>query len=137
MIVLPVGSVGSRPRLAIDSDACRSVSAVQVVPPSLVTKMPPLVEPAKIVFAPSAGSGKNGLDRAGLGPVGRGITALHRGERPKARRWPLRDKRLIDLKLREGGARPQQSDRADKPTHAFQHRHPPRTMATGRPRYIC
>src|SRR5437016_14279363 len=39
--VLRVGSVGSRERLAIESDACLSVSGAQVVPPLVVFQMPP------------------------------------------------------------------------------------------------
>src|SRR5262249_20951008 len=58
MMVLPDGSVGSSPRLAIESEDCLSVSAFQVAPPSCVTKTPPLVVLMNIVFGPSAGSGR-------------------------------------------------------------------------------
>jgi hypothetical protein len=58
MIVRPVWSVGSSPRLAIEREACLSVSGVHVVPPSVVRKTPPLTEAANIVFAPNTGSGR-------------------------------------------------------------------------------
>src|ERR1700730_13698651 len=49
--VLRLGSVGSKARLAIESDACWSVSGVQVAPPSLVLQMPPAGVPMKNPFA--------------------------------------------------------------------------------------
>jgi hypothetical protein len=55
--VLPVASVGSSARLAIDSEACLSVSDDHVVPPLFVTQTPPFADPTKIVFAPKAGFG--------------------------------------------------------------------------------
>jgi hypothetical protein len=45
--VLRLGSVGSKARLAIEVDACLSVSGVQVVPPLVVSQMPPAGVPAK------------------------------------------------------------------------------------------
>jgi hypothetical protein len=49
--VLRLGSVGSRERLAIESEACLSLKGVQVVPPSIVVQIPPFVVPIKNLFA--------------------------------------------------------------------------------------
>jgi hypothetical protein len=56
--VLPVGSVGLRARLAIDSEAKLSVRCDQVAPASVVIQIPPLVAPMNMVPAPSIGSSK-------------------------------------------------------------------------------
>jgi hypothetical protein len=56
--VFPVGSVGSSARLAIEGEACLSVSAFHVAPPSVVRQMPPLTPPMNIVCGPSAGSSR-------------------------------------------------------------------------------
>src|SRR3974390_152845 len=56
--VLPVESFWSSARLAIDSEAWLSVSAFQVVPPSVERQTPPLGDPRNIVLAPSAGSSR-------------------------------------------------------------------------------
>jgi hypothetical protein len=51
--------VGSRERLAIESDACLSVRGVQVVPPFVVFQIPPTGVPTNKVFA-SKGSATTG-----------------------------------------------------------------------------
>ena len=56
--VFPVGSLGSSARLAIEGEACLSVSGVQVAPPSVVRQMPPFTPPMNIVCGPSAGSSR-------------------------------------------------------------------------------
>src|SRR5687768_2927834 len=64
-----LASVGSKARLAIDSERCLSESGVQLAPPLCVTQMPPLVPPTYIVLA-SVGCGSTAWIAAPIVPLG-------------------------------------------------------------------
>ena len=96
--VLRVGSVGSKERLEIESDACLSVSGVQVVPPLVVFQMPPAGVPANNVLHPG--------DRPPPAQPRRQRfhSGAHRRSGPctwaRTGNRALRDKILVDLELR-------------------------------------
>ena len=64
-----LGSVGSKARLAIDSERCLSLSGVQLAPPLRVTQMPPLMPPTYIVLG-SVGCGSTAWIAAPTVPLG-------------------------------------------------------------------
>src|SRR5215207_4128937 len=64
-----LASVGSKARLAIDSERCLSESGVQLWPPLRVTQTPPLVPPTYIVLA-SVGCGSTAWIAAPMVPLG-------------------------------------------------------------------
>ena len=70
-----LASVGSKARLAIDSERCLSLSGVQLAPPLRVTQMPPLVPPTYIVLG-SVGCGSTAWIAAADRAVGRRVVAL-------------------------------------------------------------
>ena len=113
--VLRVGSVGSRERLAIESDACLSVSGVQVVPPFVVFQIPPAGVPTNKVFA-SSGSATTGPTAPATFPFGGASRALDRAGGPKTGSRALRHKILVDLELRSCGRWQRESCCDDDPT---------------------